>query len=316
MWVKYCLGYGLVLTISLSGCNYPGGTTLIPRQPVSETLPVPQIGSSVTVPIIRPVSSEIAQTPVRDTLVVSPTRLPSQTAIARSFRIDDFLAACPTEREIASVNAKITFNFESDPSEGMLKCKAADGSADLTRLQLRAIQAVMVMKYLKFKQPLPWTDQTLYDWFTSTVRGIRFRNDIPYSFCCEPDRVINIITKLTALDTDFWVGPNREGNMGLMVLYVHEARHIETGGHPCGDKDNTINELGSFGVQYYLYRWLAYDLVNAGFLEPSSGDRQFYRQVALEDANMLLGVIGDSQVQGGAFCQETLPTPGSSPTVP
>jgi hypothetical protein len=142
----------------------------------------------------------------------------------------------------------VSFTFEGDPSAGALVCRASDGSADLTRLQERAIQAVLLMRRVQFDAPLPWTPQSLYDWFVSSVDGVRFRTDISTSFCCEPARVINILS-------------NRQLHAGVpgypLEVMVHEARHTFFEAHTCFfSKDRRIDELGAFGVQYYLDLWL------------------------------------------------------------
>jgi hypothetical protein len=37
---------------------------------------------------------------------------------------------------------------------------------------------------------------------------------------------------------------------------VHEARHTFFEAHTCFSRDRRIDELGAFGVQYYLDLWL------------------------------------------------------------
>ena len=88
--------------------------------------------------------------------------------------MDEALADCPTAAEIAEVDSKINLSFEADPTAGRLVCTMAAGSADLTREQKNAYNAILIMKDLKFDAPLPWTDQPLYDWFTGTISGIRY----------------------------------------------------------------------------------------------------------------------------------------------
>jgi hypothetical protein len=140
----------------------------------------------------------------------------------------------------------ITIEFIGDPTAGTLVCHAADGSADLTRLQERAFQALMLMKQITFDAPLPWTEQTLWAWFVSEVRGIRFRGQL--SFCCEGTRVIVLGVK-PAYD---------DGFPTLIEGLVHEARHADSRHpHSCGaGADLTISELGAYGVQYFLNVWM------------------------------------------------------------
>lgn len=182
-----------------------------------------------------------------------------------AFTVDDLAAACPSAAEVGAFNARTTLRFDADPTAGQLVCRAADGSADLTRLQERAYQALRLMQILPFETRLPWTSKSLYDWFTNAARGIRFRSDIDFSFCCDPNGFINIQTKnlgATQFNTSEWLGT-------LMVLFVHEARHNEGLPHTCGSWDQTLTELGAWGVQYYLNEWIA--LCTGTFFSPPAG---------------------------------------------
>jgi hypothetical protein len=157
---------------------------------------------------------------------------------------------CPTAAEIEEIRADVPIAFEVDPTAGTFVCTAAAGSADLTRLQERTFQALLLMRRLEFDAPLPWTAQELYPWFVHAVRGVRFRAT-NLSFCCDPAGVIVIA-----------VHPERNESWGdgfptLIEGLVHEARHAE-GGHPhtCGYDDRTLEELGAWGVQFWLNVWM------------------------------------------------------------
>ncbi|MGB7539432.1 MAG: hypothetical protein WBM17_12910 [Anaerolineales bacterium] len=237
----------------------------------------------------------------------TPTRTATPTAVPT---IDDFFARCPTAQEIAAVNQSLTLTFETDPTAGTLVCTASTGSADLTALQKRAYQSVLIMKYLSFDAPLPWTNNNLYDWFVGTIHGIRFRADIANSYCCEPANTINIeVASNTYLVlTDHWLDPSIAGGlMDAMVLFIHEARHNNGYPHTCnnGADDKTIAELGSWGVQYYILQWLAQH-GDRGFLKAPGGAPNLYRQMALNDS---------LAIQRACFCNEPTATPGASPTL-
>jgi hypothetical protein len=227
--------------------------------------------------------------------------------------IDDVLATCPSAADISAVNADITFQFDADPTAGEYICTAAEGSADLTHLQERAYQALIIMKRLSFTEALPWTDLFLYNWFINTVDGIRFRDDITNSFCCEPDGYINIGTSnLSALETKQWISPyTGTGLNGLMILYVHEARHNEVGGHTCGNKDNTIEEMNAWGVQYYLNEWLAWHTTNPSF---------FYMDDILGNGwysyNLETAYYNAIDIANTRFCVEEPIEAGTPPTLP
>jgi hypothetical protein len=242
-----------------------------------------------------------------------PTASPPASPTADPFAnppstIDHLIARCPTAEEIAAMDALLTLHFESDPSAGTLVCSAAKGSADLTLLQQRAYQALLAMRYLSFDAALPWTDQPLLDWLAGAIRGIRYRHDIEISYCCDPQGIINIQTQnLAALSTDRWIdAQSGTGLHGLVVLIVHEARHNQGFAHTCNTKDQTLAEMGAWGVQYWLQWWLAFHS-DPDFLRPLAGDADFYRLSALSQA---------LTVRATRFCAEPTLTPGPTPTLP
>jgi len=168
--------------------------------------------------------------------------------------VPDIPWACPPAEEVVAINRDVRISFEQDPTAGILVCTAADGSANLSRLQERTYQAILLMKNIQFDTPLPWTSLPLYDWFIQTIDAVRFRTDIDTSFCCDPPRVINIIAA-------------RQYNTGFpdipLEVLVHEARHVEMPRHTCGqDQDRNISDLGGYGVQYYLMQWLGEHSLN------------------------------------------------------
>lgn len=94
------------------------------------------------------------------------------------------------------------------------------------------------------------------------MRGIRFRGDITYSFCCDPAGIMNIQTanlRAVQFTTPEWLSAQ-------MVLFIHEARHNEGLPHTCKTNDQTLSELGSWGVHYYMFEWLA--LHSSNFFVP------------------------------------------------
>ena len=219
--------------------------------------------------------------------------------------VDAFIAICPSAADVAAISADLDISFESDPTGGTLVCTAASGSANLTRAQNRAFQALRVMRQLQFTRPLPWTAQPLYAWLNQAIDGIRFRGDISLSFCCNPPRVVNIaITNTAAVGTPRWIDPQTgAGVSGLMAVIVHEARHSEGPGHTCGANDATYQELGAWAIQHDLKVWLA--LYTGSFLDAPAGspDLSYYRLLE----------FGDSEVLLTRFC--TLPASDVSLTV-
>jgi hypothetical protein len=191
-------------------------------------------------------------TPERDDVVT-----PLSTSLSPTDRL---LAACPTREEIASVDADLRLSFEADPTTGEpLACRASDGSRDLSPLKKRVYNSLLLMRKTQFDQPLPWTKDPLYTWLTRAITGIRFRADIANSSCCSPSRVLNVaVSNLVLNYTDRWMDPIARGGIVQFILLLgHEARHSEGHTHTCGTKDQTLEELGAWGVQYYLSRWFA-----------------------------------------------------------
>jgi hypothetical protein len=164
---------------------------------------------------------------------------------------------CPTSTEVGEIDRDLLLTFEGDPTAGTIVCSAAESSRDLTLLQTQTYRALLMAKALTFNAPLPWTPNTLYGWLASSIRGLRFRSDISISSCCSPARTPNIQSSnlgAIAFPTDpRWVA-------SLLLLFVHEARHSDGLPHTCGDsgeRDNTVAELGAWGVQYHLNVFLA-----------------------------------------------------------
>jgi hypothetical protein len=246
---------------------------------------------------------------------LSTTPQPSLTATPAPENVQDILDRCPTAAEIDSIDAGLTLGFTGDPTAGTLICRAADGSADLTLLQERAYQVLGIMQRLEFDQPLPWTGLSLYDWFTSNIDHINFNSSVAYSSCCRPPRTMNLVTGLFAIETGRWLQAGKpDVNVeGLMVLMIHEARHSDGHYHTCGPaRDKTIAELGSFGVQYYTYVWLAYHS-DPAFMTSGSPQPNLYREI---NRDMAIRFRMSSDAGNGPFCQEATITPGPSPTVP
>jgi formylglycine-generating enzyme required for sulfatase activity len=263
--------------------------------------------------------------------VATQTLIPTQTPNPVHPTLADFFLRCPTAAEIADVKTHLNLTFLADPTTGTLACTAAAGSADLDPLQKRAYQTIIIMKYLKFDQPLPWTDKQLYDWFSTNVRGITYEyhtnvangvtSDYNYSYCCDTGGIIhiNLHPNNVMLTTNLWVDgtgdPGPGGDMGPGLLdftgiYIHEARHADNNFgilHDCDNKkkDNTLAEMGAYGAQYYFYYWLAYHS-DRDFLLAPGFNPNMYRMAAIYDANL---------IRATGFCDQPPVTPFPYPTI-
>lgn len=226
------------------------------------------------------------------------------TAPATVRFVDELLAACPKASDIAAINQKLTLTFNSDPTAGQpLACTASAGSADLTFFKMRAYQALIVAKTVQFDAPLPWTSKTLWDWITSAITGIAF-DPSPGVYCCSPAKVIHIsgassscsiagntATRLIATGMPC-------GLEATIAVIVHEARHSEGPPHTCGTSDNTISELGAWGVQYWTLRWFAEHTGTFLSATGAGSAADYYRTTASNEAKSLCST---------RFCQEGCP---------
>ena len=227
-------------------------------------------------------------------------------AQTRASPVDAILARCPTAAEIAAVQARTPVSFDLSVLGGPLACTAASGSADLDAVQLRTFQTLTVIDTLRFSQPLPWTPLTLSAWFTHAIRGIRI-SDLPFGtagFCCSPPGVIVVDPPTGVLEISRFADPKRNWNgpvLYLLGVLVHEARHAEGPVHQCGPNDNTISELGAWGVEYSLESWLA--LFSGSFLtspdvHPAAyRDGAFHRADALRRAEACKSPFADLRIQ-------------------
>jgi uncharacterized repeat protein (TIGR01451 family) len=204
--------------------------------------------------------------------------------------VDQILGRCPTAAEIAAVQARTPVSFDVNVLGGPLACTAASGSADLNAVQLRTYQSLTVLDTVRFSQPLPWTPLTLSAWFSHAIRGIRI-SDLPFGtagFCCSPPGVLVIDPPIGTLEISRFADPTRNWNGPvpyLLSVMVHEARHAEGPVHQCAPNDNTISELGAWGVEYSLEAWLA--LFSGPFLASPDLHAAVYRDGAFHRADAL-----------------------------
>jgi uncharacterized repeat protein (TIGR01451 family) len=198
-------------------------------------------------------------------VVLAGAASPSSTG---SSALETLVAACPSASDVTAIDAAVSLKWESDPTAGTTACTAAQSGRSLTLFQERVYQSFLVMRSLRYSRPLPWTALTLYDWFTHTIKAVRFRGDIAQSSCCEPADTINITTTVLIAQKD--LPPSRKADMahealGFVSLLAHEARHNENKPHTCGAFDLTIAEQGAIAIQLELGLWDA--LYSGSFLD-------------------------------------------------
>lgn len=219
--------------------------------------------------------------------------------------IDELLERCPSAAELDALDELLTITFDDDPTSGTLVCHASEDSRDLTQLELRAYQSLIVMQVVTFDEPLPWTDETVFDWFVGAIDGVRFRSDTSHNYCCSPPGTIVKKIQDAWLLTDLWVNPqNGAGVRGLVAVMIHEARHADWGGHTCGNYDNTLVEMGAWAVEYYYLTWLAYHSDPCFFVSEQAGS-SYYLETSRGAADSILTT---------RFCEE--PSEPADPPIP
>jgi hypothetical protein len=165
---------------------------------------------------------------------------------------------CPSAADIEALRRDIPITFADVPWSPIV-CNRGEGSVELTWLEERLYQSLIFMRTVRFSQPLPaeWTrGRSLYDWFREAIRGIVVEAG-NRSYCCSPDKVIHIATGNTSAVLEW----RRTVDTLTLPVLVHEARHADTGvPHTCPTnqtKDARVNDMGAYGVQYWLMFWIA-----------------------------------------------------------
>ncbi|OGO18592.1 MAG: hypothetical protein A2Z14_12040 [Chloroflexi bacterium RBG_16_48_8] len=195
------------------------------------------------------------------------------------------LSTCPTESELNRFNTDFDILFDSTIPFPPYGCQNGTGPDGEVNPKLTLYQGLRVIHALHFNQPLPWTELSLYEWLKGAIHGIVI-TDAEFSHCCAAGKQIVLKGDLLYQpDYQIWVNPQSGGGLiGLIGLIVHEARHAEIGGHTCGLDDATLEELGAWGTQSYLFLYLAENTPLAFF-------NQEQRQMAIQHSDTALARI-------------------------
>jgi hypothetical protein len=200
-------------------------------------------------PVLCLVAGLGCASPISPSITDGPTPYPDRPTF-----LDIELEGCPPESAIADIT-EVAVTFGEAVTTGPLVCTVADGSRDLTERQRRAYWGLIMMKRLRYSEPLPWTNRSLYDWFTSTVQLVIFDASGDYSRASASRRLIIIEQNPppaggTPVPELPWATISR-----LVGGFVHEARHVEGYRHTCGNDDRTVAEMGAFGVHNLYMVW-------------------------------------------------------------
>jgi hypothetical protein len=301
-WKLSLFGLIIMLVTSLA-CNLPINL----GQSVPDQADLPSDSSQDLDQEASPTVKEAIST---STVSSSPDSTVIPTPIGLT--IEDLMVACPSPEEIASVDQDLKLDFVNDITAGTYVCSAADGSVDLTLIEKNLYHAILAMRWIEFDEPLPWTELSLYDWFVQAVNGVIVDSREEFSHCCTNEGMIilglgdNSFTAHTDRFLRDEVGQGGfDGVNGvdtLVQLLAHEARHNDGEGHPhtCeNSNDKTIAEMGSFAIDYYLYRWFA-DHTDPEFMRSQVRLHDWYDEQYTYEANWMLNY---------RFCDEPSYTP-------
>ena len=236
----------------------PSTPTEMPPTVIPTTVPPTATPTATLTPTPTPTQAPPTATPVQPTSTATPTPTPTPALSA----VGELLVTCPTEAEIGLFESELDLDFNDTNVRPYACLEGVDPDGHNERLA--TYQALRVMRFLTFDEPLPWTDLSLYDWLTQSINGVWFFFEgQDFSGCCDAKNRIMIKvlapTSLnTSISTHFYWPQSGQGLMHTVGLFVHEGRHAEPGfPHTCGLGDATLDELGSWGVQHYYFLWLA-----------------------------------------------------------
>lgn len=195
--------------------------------------------------------------------------------------IGAFLATCPTEDELAILQADFPILFEPamrfrDP---LYSCTEPTSAMRSVSDQYVIIQALRVIRHMKLTQPLPWTDLHPYEWLKSKIGAIVVSYTAVYNCCChtvfpigKPDGVQAITLQKASDDLlryrTGWRDPSAGTGLGNLILLIfHEVRHIDLP-HDCeGIYDSSMEYMGAWYVQITMARYLVEGWIDIGLPE-------------------------------------------------
>ena len=203
--------------------------------------------------------------------------------------IDDigaFLASCPSDEELAVIEADFPILFEPamrfrDP---VYACHEPTATMRDPSDQLAITQVLRVVRHMRLDRPLPWTDVHPYDWLKDKIGAIVVSYTAPYNCCCKtvyplskPEGARSITLQKASDDLlnwrMVWRDPQAGTGLGnLLLLIFHEARHVDLP-HDCdGIYDSSMEYMGAWGVQITMARYLADGWIRIGLPECATSD--------------------------------------------
>jgi hypothetical protein len=130
------------------------------------------------------------------------------------------------------------------------------------------------------------------------VAGVNFHAQQGLSACCETIGGRKYVITSTKDTTSLKGYRNWESMLGWLLLLAHEARHANGPGHVMGcpafplstdpagcDATYDLSNLGSYGIQQWLYASVAVSRLNVGFGCVNADSARKYTQSAATNAN-------------------------------
>jgi hypothetical protein len=217
----------------------------------------------------------------------------------------DFAAHCPADDPaFAQIRGDFVLLSDGVPSTATVVCNNPYSTMSPMSEELMEWQALRLVYAISpgTAGKLPWTALPLYDWLKAQISGIDIKTQPGNSACCE---TINgkryFITSRKDVTS---LGAYRDwlGLSNWLGLILHESRHVLGPGHvngcpafplpsdPAGcDATYDLQNLGSYGVQYWFFSSLANGSLNVGIGCLPSSTAQQYATSAASTANVYPG---------------------------
>lgn len=238
---------------------------------------------------------------VTGTVGVAVSAVPANVIVTGLHDPVDFATHCPTDDPaFAVVQQDFVLLSDGVPSTTPIACTNPYSTTSPVTEELMEWQALRLMYTMSpgTAGKLPWTNLSLYDWLKAQIAGIDIHTAAGNSACCETingKRYFFTTRKdaATLLLYRDWLGLS-----GWIGLVMHEARHVTGPGHTTGcpsfplpsdpagcDATYDLQNLGSYGVQYWFFSSIALGTFSVGIGCLPSATAQSYATSAANSAN-------------------------------
>jgi hypothetical protein len=302
--VLVIIGEGQTLaakTLSATGAALSGRTVTWSSSDVSKLTVSPAGGVTAAIGVAAGTVTVTATSEGKTgTAAVTVLDLPVGTIVTAIQDPLAFIAKCPTTDSVfARIRQDFEFRYDGVVSTAAVVCTepyTTTPGATMTN-DMMNIQALRLAWYMNdgSREKLPWTTLGLYDWIKSQVAGINFHAQQGLSACCETFGGRRYIITSTKDTTNLKAYRNWDGILGWLLLIAHEARHVAGPGHTTGcpafplstdspgcDATYDIDNLGSYGVQQWLFAGVGTAKIHVNFgCTPSDSARKYAQSAAL-----------------------------------